>query len=91
MESSAPLAGITVIDLTQVFAGPYCTYQLALLGAKKVIKIEPPGGELTRYGGALKDLVGEVLGLAFCTENADKDCVEIDLKNSPRELPRCWS
>ena len=39
-----------------------------------------PGGELTRYGGALKDLVGEGLGLAFCTQNADKDCVEIDLK-----------
>ena len=79
MSRPAPLAGITVIDLTQVFAGPYCTYQLALLGAK-VIKIEPPGGELTRYGGALKDLVGEGLGLAFCTQNADKDCVEIDLK-----------
>ena len=79
MSRPAPLVGITVIDLTQVFAGPYCTYQLALLGAK-VIKIEPPGGELTRYGGALKDLVGEGLGLAFCTQNADKDCVEIDLK-----------
>ena len=79
MSRPAPLAGITVIDLTQVFAGPYCTYQLALLGAK-VIKIEPPGGEMTRYGGALRDLADEGLGLAFCTQNADKDCVEIDLK-----------
>ncbi|MAD07436.1 MAG: CoA transferase [Gammaproteobacteria bacterium] len=79
MSRPAPLAGITVIDLTQVFAGPYCTYQLALLGAE-VIKIEPPGGEMTRYGGALKDLADEGLGLAFCTQNADKDCVEIDLK-----------
>ena len=80
MSRPAPLAGITVIDLTQVFAGPYCTYQLALLGAK-VIKIEPPGGEMTRYGGALRDLADEGLGLAFCTQNADKDCVEIDLKH----------
>ena len=79
MSRPAPLEGITVIDLTQVFAGPYCTYQLALLGAK-VIKIEPPGGEMTRYGGALRDLADEGLGLAFCTQNADKDCVEIDLK-----------
>ena len=82
MSRPAPLAGITVIDLTQVFAGPYCTYQLALLGAK-VIKIEPPGGEMTRYGGALKALAEEGLGLAFCTQNADKDCVEIDLKEPP--------
>ena len=54
----------------------------ALLGAK-VIKIEPPGGEMTRYGGALKALAEEGLGLAFCTQNADKDCVEIDLKEPP--------
>ena len=79
MTRPAPLDGIRVIDLTQVLAGPYCTYQLALLGAE-VIKIEPPGGEVTRGGGGIEDLTTQGLGLAFCTQNADKQCVEIDLK-----------
>ena len=80
MTRPKPLEGIKVIDLTQVLAGPYCTYQLALLGAK-IIKIEPPGGELTRLGGGSQELSKEKLGLAFCTQNSDKDCVEADLKN----------
>ncbi len=80
MDSSQPLKNIRVLDLTQVFAGPYCTYQLALLGAQ-VIKVEPPGGEMTRFGGALPELAKQGLGLSFCTQNAQKNCIEMDLKN----------
>jgi crotonobetainyl-CoA:carnitine CoA-transferase CaiB-like acyl-CoA transferase len=75
-----PLSDVKIIDLTQVFAGPYCTYQLALLGAQ-IIKIEPPGGELTRFGGKISELAEQRLGLAYCTQNANKDCVELDLKD----------
>ena len=76
-----PLAGIRVIDLTQVLAGPFATYQLALLGAE-VIKIEQPGtGDWTRSGAAPAGLEGQGMGTAFLTQNADKMSVVLDLKD----------
>lgn len=80
MTRPAPLADIRVIDLTQVLAGPYCTYQLALLGAE-VIKVEPPGGEWSRSLGSIGVLAEQGLGLGYCVQNSDKDCVEVDLKD----------
>lgn len=48
MEKS-PLSGIRVLDLTNVLAGPYCSYQLMLFGAE-VVKVEVPGsGDLARH------------------------------------------
>lgn len=43
-----PLQGITILDFTQAYNGPYCTMILADLGAR-VIKVERPGGEQSRF------------------------------------------
>ena len=75
-----PLAGIRVIDLTQVLAGPYAAYQLGLMGAE-VLKIEMPGeGDWSRERGEMPELNGEGMGLAYLTQNANKKSVALNLK-----------
>jgi crotonobetainyl-CoA:carnitine CoA-transferase CaiB-like acyl-CoA transferase len=76
-----PLDGIRVLDLSNVLAGPYCTYHLMLLGAE-VIKIELPGrGDLARRLGPDPDLNRSGLGASFLAQNAGKKSVELDLKS----------
>ncbi len=75
-----PLAGIRVIDVTQVLAGPYAAYQLGLMGAE-VLKIEAPGiGDWSREKGELPDLNAEGMGLTYLTQNANKKSVTLNLK-----------
>ena len=82
-----PLIGKTVIDLTQVLAGPYATYQLALLGAE-VLKIEDPnGGDWTRAGNAPDGLENQNMGTAYLTQNANKKSIILDLK-SPKDIKK---
>ena len=45
---------------------------------------------MTRYGGALPELAKQGLGLSFCTQNAQKNCVELDLKD-PEQLAQVLS
>jgi crotonobetainyl-CoA:carnitine CoA-transferase CaiB-like acyl-CoA transferase len=76
-----PLSGIRVLDLTNVLAGPYCTYHLMLLGAD-VIKVEAPGvGDLARRLGPDPDLNRAGIGASFLAQNAGKRSVELDLKD----------
>jgi formyl-CoA transferase len=77
-----PLSGLRVIDLTQVLAGPYAAYQLALMGAE-VLKIETPGvGDWSRDKGHLPGLNAEGMGLTYLTQNANKKSVTLNLKTA---------
>ena len=75
------LEGVRVLDLTNVLAGPFCAYQLALLGAD-VIKVETPGtGDLARQLGASPELSSELMGASFLAQNANKKSITINLKS----------
>jgi CoA:oxalate CoA-transferase len=72
----SPLSGITIIDLTHVLAGPYCSMTLADLGAR-VIKLERPGsGDDTRSFPPF--IAGE--SAYFAALNAGKASISLDLK-----------
>jgi crotonobetainyl-CoA:carnitine CoA-transferase CaiB-like acyl-CoA transferase len=76
-----PLSGIRVIDLTNVLAGPYCSYQLMLYGAE-IVKVEMPGqGDLARHLGPDPRLNDAGIGASFLAQNAGKKSVELDLKD----------
>jgi crotonobetainyl-CoA:carnitine CoA-transferase CaiB-like acyl-CoA transferase len=76
-----PLDGVKVVDLTNVLAGPYCSYQLMLFGAE-VVKVEMPGsGDLARRLGPDPELNRAQMGASFLAQNAGKKSVELDLKS----------
>ncbi len=76
--SESPLTGITVVDLSRVLAGPYCTMVLADLGAR-VIKVERPGsGDDARHMGPFMD--GH--SAYFASVNRGKESIALDLADS---------
>jgi crotonobetainyl-CoA:carnitine CoA-transferase CaiB-like acyl-CoA transferase len=75
-----PFEGIRVIDCTHVLAGPFATYQLALLGAD-VIKVEHPDDpDQSRSNGTDKALNDRNMGTAFLTQASNKRSITLDLK-----------
>ena len=77
-----PLHGVRILDVTNVLAGPFCGYQLVLLGAE-VIKIEQPvRGDLARQLGASVRASEHLMGDSFVSVNAGKESVTLDLKSA---------
>jgi CoA:oxalate CoA-transferase len=76
MPQRGPLSGITVVDLSRILAGPYCTMLMAEMGAR-VIKVEPPktGDDARAYGPFVKHH-----SAYFASINRGKESIALDLK-----------
>jgi crotonobetainyl-CoA:carnitine CoA-transferase CaiB-like acyl-CoA transferase len=76
-----PFEGVRILDFTQVFAGPFSTYQLALLGAD-VIKVERKGGENMRFSPGSKEWAERAYAPTWAAVNGNKRNIELDLKDT---------
>ncbi len=73
-------SGIRIVDTTHVLAGPFASYQLALMGAE-VIKVESPKDpDQARYQGSDPELVRSAMGTSFMAQGAGKKALALDLK-----------
>ena len=75
--TAGPLAGIRILEVGTMLAGPYATMMLADLGAE-VTKIEPPGGEISRQ-------VGDSY---FASLNRGKRSVCLDLTSAAKDFQK---
>jgi crotonobetainyl-CoA:carnitine CoA-transferase CaiB-like acyl-CoA transferase len=76
---SKPFTGVKILDFTRVLAGPYGSYQLALLGAD-VIKVESRDGDDMRFGNRANDWEKRGLAAPWVAVNAGKRSITLDLK-----------
>ena len=73
-DTPLPLQGVTVVDLTQIYNGPYATFLMAMAGAD-VIKVEPPGGEHLRKRNRSNGITQP-----FAVLNANKQSIVLNLR-----------
>lgn len=76
---SKPFTGVKVLDFTRVLAGPYGSYQLALLGAD-VIKVESREGDDMRFGSRANEWEKRGLAAPWVAVNSGKRSITMDLK-----------
>jgi len=83
---SRPFSNVRILDFTQVLAGPYASYQLALLGAE-VMKIERRGGEDMRRTPLSREWAERNMAPSFVAVNGNKKSLTLDLqKPAAREI-----
>lgn len=75
-----PFSGIRILDFTQVFAGPFATFQLGLLGAD-IIKVERKGGENMRFSPGSKEWADRAYAPTWAAVNGNKRNIALDLKD----------
>src|SRR5690242_19041617 len=75
---SGPLAGLVVVDFSQLAQGPFATQILGDLGAE-IIKIEAPSGDWMR-GFSLQNAYADGMSVSFITYNRNKRSIVLDLK-----------
>ncbi|WP_439813614.1 CaiB/BaiF CoA transferase family protein [Zavarzinia sp. CC-PAN008] len=81
MTGFGALEGLRVLDLTQMLAGPYATQLLADQGAD-VVKVEPPGGDMTRQAGPFRpEDTARAFGGYYLSINRNKRSICLDLKD----------
>jgi len=91
-----PFEGVRILDCTHVLAGPFATYQLAVLGAD-VIKVEDPDEpDQSRETGGDHALNKAHMGTSFLTQGSNKRSIALDLKSEGgrealKRLVRDWA
>jgi crotonobetainyl-CoA:carnitine CoA-transferase CaiB-like acyl-CoA transferase len=91
-----PFEGVKILDCTHVLAGPFATYQLAVLGAD-VIKVEDPNEpDQSRETGGDHALNKARMGTSFLTQGSNKRSIALDLKTEKgrealKRLVRDWA